>query len=40
MCELLKDDIFLKKFTQEPLCFNKPNLDKEKKFINKIISIL
>jgi len=40
MCELLKDDIFLKKFTSEPLCFSKPNLDKEKKFINKIISIL
>jgi alpha(1,3/1,4) fucosyltransferase len=40
MCELLKDDIFLKKFIPEPLCFSKPNLDKEKKFINKIISIL
>jgi hypothetical protein len=34
---LLKDDIFLKKFTKEPLLLSKPNLDQEKLFIEEII---
>jgi hypothetical protein len=37
ICELLKDDIFLKKFTYEPLLLKEPNLENEIKFIKKII---
>lgn len=37
---LLKDPSFLKKFTSEPLLKKKPNLEKEKIFINKILSSL
>lgn len=36
--ELLKDDNFLNKFTDEPLCFKIPNLENEIKFISKVIS--
>ena len=39
ICELLKDDSFLRKFTKEPLCFEKPNLLKEKEFIKSLLSI-
>lgn len=35
---LLKDPIFLKKFTSEPLITSKPNLDNEKLFIEKLIT--
>lgn len=34
---LLKDEIFLKKFTYEPLLLSKPNLDLEYKFIEKVL---
>jgi hypothetical protein len=37
ICELLKDDTFLKEFTNQPLLLEKPNLEKEEKFIQKII---
>jgi hypothetical protein len=37
---LLKDPLFLKKFTSEPLLKKKPDLKKEKTFINKILSSL
>lgn len=40
ICELLKDEIFLKKFADQPLLLEKPNLEKEEKFIQKIISSL
>ena len=40
ICELLKDDNFLKKFTNEPLLLKKPTLDNEIKFINKILQSL
>ena len=39
ICELLKDDNFLRKFTKEPLCFEKPNLLGEEKFINGLLSV-
>jgi hypothetical protein len=35
---LLKDEIFLKKFTTEPLLLNEPNLDQEINFCKKIIA--
>ena len=38
ICNLMKDQNFLKKFAVEPLLFKKPNLEKEKNFIQKIIS--
>ena len=37
ICELLKDSTFLKKFTKEPLIKNKPNLEKEIDFAEKIL---
>jgi hypothetical protein len=40
ICNLLKEEFFLKKYTQQPLLFKKPSLDEEMKFINKIISFL
>jgi hypothetical protein len=36
----LKDDKFLKKFTQEPFLLKKPTLNKEIKFVEKIIDFL
>jgi len=38
--QLLKDDNYLKRFTNEPLLLKKPNLDKEINFVNKIIKLL
>lgn len=38
--ELLKDDNFLKKFSEEPLCLKAPNLENEIKFISKVVSNL
>jgi hypothetical protein len=37
ICELLKDDIFLKKFSDQPLLLKEPNLENEIRFIKKII---
>ena len=37
-CNLIKDEVFLKKFSLEPLFLKKPDLEKEKKFILKILS--
>ena len=38
--EQLNDDLFLKKFTNEPLLLKKPNLENEIKFVKKIINSL
>lgn len=38
--QLLNDDLFLKKFTNEPLMLKKPNLDNEIKFVKKILDAL
>ena len=38
VAELLKDHLFLKKFSKEPLLTKMPNLEKEKSFIAKILS--
>jgi hypothetical protein len=38
--ENLKDDIFLKSYTQEPLLLKRPTLDKEINFVNKILSCI
>ena len=38
--EQLNDDLFLKKFTNEPLLLKKPNLENEIKFVKKIIDAL
>jgi hypothetical protein len=38
--ELLNDDIFLQKFTKEPLLLTKPNLDNEYKFIEQLLDFL
>ena len=38
VCHLIKDQNFLKKFSNEPLLFKKPNLENEKIFIQKILS--
>lgn len=40
ICELLKDDVFLKKFSNEPLLINKPDLSKEIIFVEKILKSL
>jgi hypothetical protein len=40
ICNLLKDDSYLKKFIQEPLIVKKVNLDNEKVFVEKILSFL
>jgi len=40
ICHLMKDQSFLKKYTNEPLLFKIPDLEKEKKFIQKIIKNL
>lgn len=40
ICNLLKDDLFLKKFVNEPLLYKSPDLDKEINFINNILSRL
>jgi hypothetical protein len=34
----LKDDIFLRKYTTEPILLKRPNLDRERKFIEKILN--
>ena len=38
ICHLIKDEVFLKKFSFEPLFLKKPDLENEKKFIQKILS--
>jgi hypothetical protein len=38
VCHLIQDQNFLKKFSNEPLLFKKPNLENEKIFIQKILS--
>lgn len=38
ICQLMKDENFLKKFAVEPLLFKKPDLKREKLFIQKILS--
>jgi len=38
--KLLQDDVFLKKFTKEPLLKNKPNLEKEILFAKKLLNSL
>ena len=40
ICNLLKDENYLKKFTKEPLLLKKPNLDKERVFVEKILNSL
>jgi hypothetical protein len=40
ICDLLKDDSYLINYTKEPLLLEKPNLDKERIFIQKILSSL
>ena len=40
VCNLLKDDFFLKKFTNEPLLLKSINLNNEMTFVNKILSLL
>jgi len=37
---LLRDDIFLRKFTKEPLLKSKPNLEKEIDFINNMLRLI
>jgi len=38
ICSLIKDENFLRKFSKEPLLLNKPDLEKEKSFVLKILS--
>ena len=38
ICQLMKDQYFLKKFVTEPLLFQKPDLKNEKLFVQKILS--
>jgi hypothetical protein len=38
--KLLKDDVFLKKFTKEPLLKNQPNLEKEISFVKDLLNSL
>jgi len=38
ICSLLKDDNFLKRYSNQPLILKKPSLDKEIEFINKLIN--
>jgi hypothetical protein len=40
ICNLLKDENYLKKFTKEPLIIKKLNLDDEKKFVEKVLTCL
>jgi hypothetical protein len=40
ICNLLKDDNYLLNYSKEPLLLEKPNLDKERIFIQKILSSL
>jgi hypothetical protein len=40
ICDLLKDDSYLLNYTKEPLLLEKPNLDKEKIFVQKVLSSL
>jgi hypothetical protein len=40
ICELLKDDNFLKKFANQPLITEEPNLENETQFIKKIIDLI
>jgi len=40
ICSLLKDDNYLLNYSKEPLLLERPNLDKERNFIQKIISSL
>jgi hypothetical protein len=40
ICDKLKDDNYLKKFTHEPLLLKKPDLELEIKFVKKILSAL
>jgi hypothetical protein len=38
--ELIKEDSYLKKFTNEPLLIKKPNLDNEINFVRKILETI
>jgi len=38
ICHLIKDEVFLKKFSSESLFLKKPDLENEKKFVLKILS--
>ena len=38
ICSLMKDEYFLRKFSKEPLLLKKPDLEKEKSFVLKILS--
>ena len=40
ICNLLKDDDYLKKYAKEPLLLKKVDLENEKKFVQKILSLL
>jgi len=40
ICNLLKDDNYLLNYSKEPLLLKKPNLDKERVFVQKILSCL
>jgi hypothetical protein len=40
VCNLLKDDNFLKKYTDQPLLLKEPSLNNEINFISKIINTL
>lgn len=40
ICDLLKQESYLKKFIDQPLLLKKPNLDLEKIFVKKIISLI
>ena len=39
ICGLLKDENFLKKFTHEPLLLKRPDLNEERLFVSKILSL-